>query len=165
MLELTFEQAITATENLLSRPDISPAELESALKELLQSMDGARGFWVTYLTGDWELQDHSPLLNALRAVPIPSAELMVKNVAMSTAMAITHQRNGDMESARSSQKVTQRSLKLLQLWQSDTAKAIAQAMHDSALGRSEAYASFLEKWGYDAEQKTKIAEALAVLLS
>lgn len=60
MLELTFEQAITATENLLSRPDISPAELESALKELLQSMDGARGFWVTYLTGDWELQDHSP---------------------------------------------------------------------------------------------------------
>ncbi len=165
MLELTFEQAITATENLLSRTDLSPTALESAIAELLQTYNGARGFWVAYLTGDWELGDYTPLINALRAIPEPSAELMVKNVAMSTAMAIAHQRSGDLDSARSSQKVAQRSLKVLQMWQSDTAKAIAQAMYDSAVGKGDAYAEFLAKWGYDAEQRAKIAEALGVLLS
>jgi len=167
MSELTFEQAIAATENLLRRADLSSEELQASLIELLQTSNGARGFFVTFLTGDWELADHpSPaIINALKAVPTPSAELMVKNVAMSSAMAITHQRHGDIASVNSSQRVTERSLNLLHLWQSTKVKVIAQAMYDSAIGKSEAYADFLAKWGYDSEQKAKIAEKLAVLLS
>jgi len=165
MTELTFEQAIAASENLLSQTNISPAELASALVELLQTSNGARGFWVTFLTGAWADHPTPALINALKAVPQPSAELMVKNVAMSSAMAITHQRHGDLESALRSQAVTRRSLHILQLWQSPTAQAIAQAMYDSAVGKGEAYANFLAKWGYDSEQKAEIAEKLAILLS
>jgi hypothetical protein len=165
MTELTFEQAIAASENLLSQTDLSPTALESALVELLQTSNGARGFWVTFLTGAWADHPHPALINALKTVPEPSAELMVKNVAMSSAMAITHQRNGDIDSALGAQAVTRRSLQILQLWQSDTARAIAQAMYDSAVGKGGVYADFLAKWGYDSEQKAEIAEKLAILLS
>jgi hypothetical protein len=65
---ITFEQAIAHTENLLNTDPIDDHELQQAIADLIATDNGARGFFVTYLTGDWAIADHPPesVIQALR---------------------------------------------------------------------------------------------------
>lgn len=163
MAELSFEGAIAQAEKLLADPSLSPAELQQRITELLQTSNGARGFFVTFLTGEWQISPE--VISAVQAVPQPSAELMVKNLVMSTAMAITHQRQGDAQQAEGSRRVAQRSSHLLQAWldrdSTCPVKEIARAMYTSATTNQGEYTDFLRKWGYDPEQLQAIATVLA----
>ena len=47
---MTFEDAIAYTENLLSRQDLDDSQLESEIANLVQTANGARGFFVCFLT-------------------------------------------------------------------------------------------------------------------
>jgi|GEM_PF-105704 len=159
---ITFEEAIAYTENLLSRTDLEDAQLQSEITNLVKTANGARGFFVCFLTGEWQLADNpSPaIIQALQAEPEAIADLLVKNLAMSTAMAITHRRNDDPEQASGSDRVAKRTALLIEKVDLLEVRAIAQQMQDSAATNGGEYAAFLEKWGYDAEQKQAIATKL-----
>jgi len=158
---MTFEEAIAYTDKLRSRTDLDDAQLQSEITNLVKTANGARGFFVCFLTGEWELADNpSPaIIRALQAEPKAIAELLVKNLAMSTAMAIAHRRNGNQEQAQGSDRVAKRTALLIEKVDLSEVRAIASQMHDAATTNSGAYAAFLEKWGYDAEQKQAIAVA------
>lgn len=159
---MTFEEAIAYTETLLSRSDLNDAQLQVEITNLVKTANGARGFFVCFLTGEWELADNpSPaIIQALHAAPNAIAELLVKNLAMSTAMAITHRRNGDEAQAQSSDRVAKRTAILIEKVDLSEVQAIATQMQDSAKTNAGEYAAFLEKWGYDEEQKQAIAKVL-----
>lgn len=163
MKNMTFEEAIAYTETLLTRKDLEDSQLESEIAALVKTSNGARGFFVSFLTGTWELADNpSPaIIQALQAEPTAIAELLVKNLVMSTAMAITHQRNGNHEQAHDSERVAKRTAILIKKVDLPEVRTITAQMLDSAISNTGDYKAFLEKWGYDAEQKQAIANVLS----
>ena len=160
---MTFEDAIAYTENLLSRQDLDDSQLESEIANLVQTANGARGFFVCFLTGDWFLADAPSLaiIQALQSAPKAIAELLVKNLAMSTAMAITHRRSGNNEQAQGSDRVAKRTALLIEKVNLLEVKEIAMQMSTSAITDNGTYTDFLKKWGYDLEQKQAIADVLS----
>ncbi len=159
-MNISFEQAIELTKSLLDRSDLSPRQLGEEVAALISTENGARGFFVTFLTGDWEIADQPTpfIIQALRDFPHPASELLVKNLAMSTAMAITHRRNAQPDLARGSDRVQKRSLNLIQQVDSPEIRKIIEAMLKGD------YESFLQKWGYDSEQRQAITAQLQTCL-
>lgn len=162
---ITFEQAIHLTHTLLAEMEagnLSNAAIESTLSDLVSSENGARGFFVTYLTNDRTLPDQPspPVVRALQSSPEIVAELLVKNVAMSTAMAITHRRNQNEEMAQGSDRVQRRTAKLIQLVQLPQVTEKASKLQASAATGTGEYQPFLDRWNYDAEQRQAIQAAV-----
>ncbi|NUN65216.1 hypothetical protein HCU40_10725 [Pseudanabaena biceps] len=160
---MTFEEAIAYTENLLSRQDLDDSQLKAEITTLIQTANGARGFFVCFLTGEWQLADApSPaIIQALQSAPNMIAELLVKNLVMSTAMAIAHRRADNQEQAQGSDLVAKRTSLLIKQVDLMEVSQISKQMYSSAISNSGEYASFLEKWGYDHEQKQAIAAVTA----
>lgn len=163
--DITFEQAIHLTHAVLSRIEsgnLSETEIESTLTDLVSSENGARGFFVTYLTNDCPFADHpsEATIRALQASPNIAAELLVKNVAMSTAMAITHRRNQNEAMAQGSERVQRRTAHLIQLVQLPEVSQKAEQLQQSAATGTGEYQGFLDRWKYDAEQRQAIQAAL-----
>jgi len=163
MKNMTFEEAIAYTEALLLRNDLNDSQLQAEISKLVQTSNGARGFFVCFLTGEWQLADapSSGIIQALQSSPNAIAELLVKNLAMSTAMAIVHQRSGNIEQAQGSKRVAKRTALLIEKVDLVEIRTIAAQMQNSASTSTGEYISFLEKWGYDTEQKQAIAKVLA----
>jgi len=159
----TFEQAIAYTAQILEQSDLTSDELSQAIAKLIGTEYGARGFFVTYLTGDWAIADQPFVIQALRTVPTPASELLVKNLAMSTAMAITHRRQGHEQQALGSERVRDRAAKLIALVDHPEIARIAALMLTSAQVGTGVYGDFLQKWGYDQEQKAAIASIFLAL--
>ena len=158
-----FGTAIALAQELLA---LEPTEaVAEAIAQLVASRDGARGFFVTYLTAaeDWADRPSAALIAALRSQPTFVEDLMVRNLAMSTAMVLTHQRNNDPEMAAQSQRVSRRSVQHLQLLRSPSLQQQLQDLLQSATGTG-VYDDFLDRWGYDAEQRAAIATAITPLL-
>ncbi|MFB2975750.1 hypothetical protein [Microseira sp. BLCC-F43] len=163
--EITFEQAIAATKSLLEQVEanqLSPEQIGEAIAALVQSENGARGFFVTYLVSSSSLASHpsEELVQALRSSPDIVAELLAKNVAMSAAMALTHRRNDDEPMAQSSEQVRDRSAALIKLVDQDAVYDRCRKLLESAVTGAGRYQAFLDRWGYDAEQRQLICEAL-----
>ncbi len=161
--DVTFEQAIALTQSLLAAMEqgkLSESELSTLVTSLVSSENGARGFFVTYLTDDRPFADQptEAIVQALRSSPEIVSELLVKNLAMSTAMAITHRRSQNEVMAQGSDRVQQRSFQLIQQTQLPEAGQNAQMLHESATTGTGSYHSFLDRWNYDAEQRQQIAE-------
>ncbi len=166
---ISFEEAITFTQtflSLLETEELTESEIKTIITQLVQSENGARGFFVTYLTDQRPLGDRpSPgIITGLQTSPAVVSELLVKNIAMSTAMAITHHRNNNEAMGNSSQRVRSRSLNLSQQLQLSQIKEYAQHLYDSAKNGTGNYQSFLERWGYDDEQKQAIQTTLEEML-
>ena len=92
---VTFNEARSSTEDLLKQIDgakLNAEETRKAIASLVKSENGARGFFVTYLTSERTFADHpSPeVIEAMQSSPEIVGELLVKNLAMSAAMAVTH---------------------------------------------------------------------------
>lgn len=158
--QITFEQAIVLAQQLLDAPE-SPEQLQSTITELLQTDNGARGFFVTFLTGDSALADHPipPILNGLQTAPERVADLLTKNLAMATAMEITHLRQAVPDQAAGSARVKQRTQKLIQQLQGEM-PALNTCLQELATSLTSLdagqYQSFLQRWGYDLEQRLAI---------
>lgn len=169
MNTISFEDAIAFTQSFLAKLEtkqITEPEIQKDVTALVQTENGARGFFVVYLTAETSLPDNPSLsiINALASSQEIVGELLVKNLAMSTAMAITHQRNNDQEMAQSSEQVSQRSSHLIQQLKSDTLQQKLQQLQESLTKNDGAYQSFLERWGYDAEQKEAIGAKIKPLI-
>ncbi len=162
---VTFEEAIALTQSLLSQQqagELSQQQAGDAIAQLIKTANGARGFFVTYLTSEGTLADTpSPdLIQALQSSPDTVAELLVKNLAMSAAMAVTHRRNGDEQNAQGSDRVRMRTLRLIEQIELSQVHDIALALRESAVTGAGTYKTFLQTWGYDAEQRQIISQVL-----
>ncbi|MEQ9667208.1 hypothetical protein [Coleofasciculus sp. G2-EDA-02] len=156
--DVTFEDAIALTQSLmtqLSSGELSPVAAADAIAQLVQTKNGARGFFVTYLTAEDSLADHpSPeVIQALQSSPDTVAELLVKNLAMSAAMAITHRRNQNEDMAQGSDRVRIRAIHLIERVNLPQVQEKAVALRESAITGEGNYKAFLERWQYDAEQR------------
>jgi hypothetical protein len=162
---ITFEEAIALTEKFINEiPQLSELEKEAIVSSLVISENGARGFFVTYLTNDNPLVDEksSGILTGLQTSPEIVSELLVKNVAMSTTMKITHERNNNLEMAEKSARVAQRSLNLINQLSLSQIKEKIELLIKTIQEEKGIYQEFLNRWGYDDEQKQAIHKQLAV---
>jgi hypothetical protein len=162
---ISFEDAIALTQSLLSAVEsekLSKSDFASTVARLVASENGARGFFVTYLTDARLLADQpaEEVVEALRSSPDIVSELLVKNLVMSTGMILAHTRSQKLDLAQGSEQVQRRTTNLIQQTQlAQVQTKIHSLLESIALGTGH-YQSFLERWGYDAEQKQAIAQAL-----
>ncbi|NDJ16277.1 hypothetical protein [Myxacorys almedinensis] len=167
---ISFEQAIDLTQSLMAELQHNPvteAELESIITALVQSENGARGFFVTYLTDEQSLADQpsSPVVAALRSSPAIVSELLVKNLAMSTAMKVAHTRNQNPELAAGSNRVQTRTLELIRQTQIPDVSVKLEQLGQSAETESGEYQSFLKRWNYDEDQRRAIAHVVSTVVT
>jgi len=163
---VSFEEAKSFTQSLLEEIEtgkLSEVETQDGITSLVKSENGARGFFVTYLTGDYELADNpsNAVINALKSAPETVSELLVKNLAMSAAMAVTHRRNNDEEMAKGSERVRQRTVNIIKQVKLDSVSQELSQLQQSLTTGEGSYQAFLQRWGYDTEQKQVIELALS----
>ena len=154
---LNFASVIAYTQELLAQNKISASEIA----QLVQTEEGARGFFVTYLTSDLAVSEE--IIAGLRSHPEVVSELLVKNLAMSTAQALFHRRRQDETMASSSGRVQERTAQLINLVDLDLVyEKLQQLIVTIETGGN--YQAFLERWNYDDEQKQLIKAAVNKLL-
>lgn len=162
-INISFEEAINLTENFIQNlATLDEENQENIVKSLVASENGARGFFVTYLTSALPTVDNVSrgIIDGLKSSPQIVSELLVKNLAMSTAMAITHQRNNDLDMAKSSQTVTKRTKVLInELKLVEVEQKLAE-MKETINNNEGIYQQFLTRWGYDEEQKKAILNSV-----
>ncbi|MBC7971210.1 MAG: hypothetical protein H7Z11_14010 [Verrucomicrobia bacterium] len=162
---VSFAEAIALTQALLDgleQGKVTAATLETTIAALVCSENGARGFFVTYLSDDRALADQ-PMPTVVAALQTSSAivsPLLVKNLAMSTAMAMTHRRNQDETMAEGSERVRSRTLQLIQVLQLPQVQVEAQQLLQAIEMSTGSYQTFLERWGYDLEQRQAMQQTL-----
>ncbi len=166
---ISFEDAIELTQSLLAEVEqrrVSEPELERIITALVQSENGARGFFVTYLTDDRDLADHPSraVIQALQSSPQIVNELLVKNLAMSTAMILTHLHNQNPEMAKGSERVQQRTKQIVQMIHKPEITSRLQQLKASIETEKGEYESFLTRWRYSLEQRQAIREQVQQLL-
>lgn len=162
--EPTFQQAMEITAqwlNLWENGELSDEVLADRVAELVASRDGARGFFVVSLAGDCPLMDRlpEPLLVQLRLAGAGVVDLSARNLAMSTAMALHHQRSGDGAQQGASERVQTRCTELLRSLDPAAVKGRLETLLEATGGTGDDVA-FLDRWGYDAAQRAAIAAAV-----
>lgn len=149
----------------MSHNQLTDSEIERAIAEIVSTKAGARGFFVAYLTGDLPLADNpsSGAIAALKTAPEVISELLVKNLAMSSAMAVAHRRNHDEENARGSERVTRRTANLIRQLDLNLIQQELTELERTITEGTGNYHGFLQRWGYDAAQQTAIARAIEAI--
>jgi hypothetical protein len=166
---IKFEEAINLTQIFLTKlknDELAGDKILEFVSQLVQTPNGARGFFVTYLTAPEPICDdpHPEIINALQIYPEVAAELLVKNLAMSTAQQLYHQRRNDREMAASSAMVATRTTKIIQELNLPQIQVMCRELVASDLNGVGSYAEFLNRWGYDEEQKKAIDRVLTTLV-
>jgi hypothetical protein len=175
----TFLESVRHAETLLGfRTTDLAAENVVLLETMLQSSNGARGFFVALLSQpDVLLAEQDPLPAALvsllftRCGDAVVADLIVKNAVMSSAMALQYEGQGETGMAVGSASTSQRALTVLQAAYGMPGSAVPLAVElmISALEgaaaeerdeRRRAYIPFVKKWGYDDAQRKHCASVL-----
>lgn len=161
---ISFEGAIELTQSLLFEVEqgrVSEPELESIITAIVQTENGARGFFVTYLTDDRDFIDQKLDLVARSLLQSEDSvsDLLTKNLAMSTAMILTHTRNQNPDMAASSARVQRRTDYLIRQMQSKIVNHHLMELKNSIESSGE-YQKFLDRWKYDEEQRSAILDAI-----
>ena len=189
----SFEESLESAPAMCR--SLQAGESPAGLAELVSSSAGARGFFVNYLTDpEWSVADAAEppasLASALVDAPAEVKEVMLMNVAMSSASRVAHDAAGDAESASASELTCERAV-LLVAALAPRAPALADALAalrgattaaispPETLGADEeaqlaayvaieaggeeqaVWEAFLERWYYDAEQLEGVSAALA----
>jgi len=166
-LKPSFEESIKAASIWCSAWDqgeLSDEVLAERVSELLDTSNGARGFFAISLSSNSPLMDRLPeaLIFQLREAGELVVDLVAKNLAMSTAMALHHQRNKNFEQQVGSQNITRRCLELLRVLEPFSVKKVLESLLEATQGKGK-YDDFLNRWNYDDAQKLKIAEVINLI--
>ena len=160
-LNPSFEDAINAASLWCSawdKGELSDEILADRVAELIKTKTGARGFFVIALASDSPVIDRlpDPLLIQIRAESKTVVDLTVKNLAMSSAMAVFHKKNSDYEQQIRSERITARCLDLLRYLDPNEVKTRLEALLNGLEGIGDD-SIFLKKCGYNNEQKQAIS--------
>jgi hypothetical protein len=98
----------------------------------------------------------------LRLAGAGVVDLTVRNLAMSTAMAVQHGRQGDDQQKVRSLRVQRRCSELLEWLDPTQVGQRLEVLLEATAGSGEDRA-FLQRWGYDGEQIGAIASAIRTL--
>lgn len=166
---MSFPQAIAATQSLMNQiqsNQLSEVEVQQRVSSILSSKNGGRGFFVAYLTSDMPLADNpsTGVLNGLKSATEISSELLVKNLAMSSAMIVAHSLNHDSENVAGSQRVCQRTCNLIQQLNLQLIEKKLQEIQNTIKNGSGKYQKFIERWDYSTEQKKAIQDTISNLI-
>ena len=161
----TFPQAMERAAQglaLWEAGELSDEVLADQVAHLVNSRDGARGFFVVSLSSDSALMDRlpEPLVLNLREAGEGVVDLTVRNLAMSTAMGLHHLRSGDVTQQARSERVRDRSTELLRQLDGNLVKERLEILLQAAGQASGSDLEFLDRWGYDPEQRRAISEAV-----
>ena len=159
----TFKEAMEATMiwcKSWENDEISDEVISDRIGELIKTVEGARGFFVVSLSIDCPLMDRFPdaLIFQLRSSGDIIVDLTVKNLAMSSAMAITHHDNNDSQEIQS-ERIKIRCIELLKLLDSNKVKKRLDVLLDAIKGNGTDL-EFLNKWDYNDEQINAISESI-----
>ncbi len=159
----TFRQAMEASIiwcESWENDEISDEVIADRIGELIKTIDGARGFFVVSLSIDCPLMDRLPdaLIFQLRRSGEIVVDLTVKNLAMSSAMIITHRKNKDPQQLQS-ERIKSRCIELLKLLDSTQVKKRLDVLLQATKGNG-ADLKFINKWGYNDEQINAIVESI-----
>jgi len=140
--------------------EISDEVISDRIGELLKTVEGARGFFVISLSIDCPLMDRlsEALIFQLRSSGEIVIDLTVKNLAMSSAMIITHRKNKDPQEMQS-KRIKIRCIELLKLLDSTQVKKRLDVLLEATKGNGTDL-KFLNKWGYNDEQINAILESI-----
>jgi len=140
--------------------EISDEVISDRIGELIKTVEGARGFFVVSLSIDCPLMDRIPdaLIFQLRSSGEIVVDLTVKNLAMSSAMIVTHRDNRDEQKIQS-ERIKNRCIELLKLLDSNQVKKRLDVLLEATKGNG-ADLRFLNKWGYNDEQINAISESI-----
>ena len=159
----TFKEAMEATMiwcKSWENDEISDEVISDRIGELIKTVEGARGFFVVSLSIDCPLMDRFPdaLIFQLRSSGDIVIDLTVKNLAMSSAMVITHYKNNDSQEIQS-ERIKIRCIELLKLLDSNAVKKRLDVLLEATKGNGTDL-KFLDRWGYNDEQITAISESI-----
>ena len=159
----TFKEAMQASMiwcKSWENNEISDEVISDRIGELIKTMEGARGFFVVSLSMDCPLMDRFPdaLIFQLRSAGEIVVDLTVKNLAMSSAMIITHRKNGNPQQIQS-ERIKMRCIELLKLLDSKQVKKRLDVLLEATKGNGEDL-KFLERWEYDDEQVNAISKSI-----
>jgi hypothetical protein len=166
--QVKFDEAIELTQTFLlqlKKSELTSSQIQDFVAALVQTANGARGFFVTYLTASDPICDEpqSEIIAALQANPDIAADLLVKNIAMSTAQQLYHQRRNDRDMMASSATVATRTTNIIHQLSLPQIQAMCRDLVATIQTGTGTYSEFLTRWGYDEEQKNAIAEAVSEL--
>lgn len=166
---LGFEEAVVKSAELLAEIEETGVDAgrKQAISEFLAAVMSARGFFVSYLTGDYKIADEPPaaFIEMLRAGGDHIADLLVKNLVLSTTMKIVHERDGSQIDADGSEMVARRTANLiLQLNDSRVEKRLME-MRDGLGQGTGPYMEFLTRFNYDDEQVHAAQRAVGLILA
>ena len=161
----TFQQAMEIAAVWIQQWDqeeISDEVIADRVGELVESRDGARGFFVISLAGDSALMDRLPeaLVGKLRSCGEDVVDLTVRNLAMSAAMVVHHRQQSDELQAGGSERVNLRCTELLRQLEPNTVKVRLERLLEATAQNKGDDVSFLERWKYDKHQKEAITLAI-----
>ena len=159
----TFKEAMQASMiwcKSWESDEISDEVISDRIGELIKTDEGARGFFVVSLSIDCALMDRFPdaLIFQLRNSGEIVVDLTVKNLAMSSAMIITHRKNNDPQEIQS-ERIKIRCIELLKLLDSSKVKKRLDVLLEATKGNG-ADLSFLNRWGYNEKQINAISESI-----
>jgi hypothetical protein len=148
---ISFEHAVHDSAQLLGQIEanrLQDSQITDSVAALVQSLAGARGFFVTYLTDESKIgETHpEPIVEGLSRSPEIVNDLIAKNLVMSSSMALTHERNGADDLLTGSQRVTRRCMSLAERLRSDN----LQVNFDSMLAAIESLLAKRDD-GFDVE--------------
>ena len=159
----TFKEAMQASMiwcKSWENDEISDEVISDRIGELIKTVEGARGFFVVSLSIDCPLMDRFPdaLIFQLRSSGEIVVDLTVKNLAMSSAMIITHRMNKDPLETQS-ERIKNRCIELLKLLDSTQVKKRLDVLVEAIKGNGSDL-KFLNKWRYNDEQLNAILESI-----
>ena len=159
----SFKQAMNVTIlwcNSWEKDELSDEVLADRIGELLKTIEGARGFFVVSLSIDCPLMDRlpEPLIFQLRSSGQIVVDLTVKNLAMSSAMVIEHQKNNNSQQMQS-ERIRTRCIELLKLLDSNKVKTRLEMLLEGTKGNGKDL-EFLNRWGYSNEQRKAISQSI-----
>lgn len=142
--------------------EVSDEILADQVSALVSNRDRARGFFVIALAGESALMDRLPdsLIRALRGAGEQVVDLTARNLAMSTAMALNHAHDGHEGQKQGSLRVQDRCMELLRQLDSASVESRLSGLLAAARDGDGEDVAFLDRWGYDPEQRQAIAGAI-----
>ena len=159
----TFKEAMQASMiwcKSWENDEISDEVISDRIGVLIKTIEGARGFFVVSLSIDCPLMDRFPdaLIFQLRSSGERVVDLTVKNLAMSSAMIITHRNNKNPQEIQS-ERIKIRCIELLKRLDSTKVKKRLDVLMEATKGNGKDL-KFLNKWGYNDEQINAISESI-----